>query len=39
VADEVVANAMPNRNTKAIPNNSLWLLVILIELEVDAVIL
>jgi hypothetical protein len=36
----VVANAMPvKRSIKAIPNNSPWFLVILSELEVDAVIL
>jgi hypothetical protein len=35
----VVAKAMPvNRSVKAIPNNSPWFLVIVTELEVDAVI-
>ena len=34
-----VANAMPvKRSIKAIPNNSPWFLVIVTELEVDAVI-
>ena len=38
VADEV-AKAMPvKRSIKAIPNNSLWFLVILTELDVEAII-
>ena len=42
MADKVVevAKAIPmSRSVKAIPNNSPWFLVIVIELEVDAVIL